>query len=274
VTGTAAQAPPVGQASTAEVAPPPVAPVPTGSQAVAPTGPKIVRNATVSVKLGKGRFTAAFDQVASIAAANGGYVTDSTTATTGNKAKARSGTLTVRVPADHFDATRQALGQLGTVEQETLRGEDVSGQLVDYDARLRSLSAQEDALNGLLAKASSVGEVLQVQNSLFSVRQQIEQLQAQRTELDQQASLATIQVTVYEPGAELVPTPEPKPATGLAPSLVRARDGAVAVLGGMVVVLGWIAPLAALGLLGWAGLRLRRRVGRKPSPAPTAPAAG
>jgi hypothetical protein len=265
---------PAAQSSKAEVAPAPAPgqPLPTGSQTVAPTGPKIVRNATLSVQLGKGRFTAAFDRVASIAAANGGYVTDSSTATTSDKSKARSGTLTVRVPADRFDAMRQALGQLGTVEQETLRGEDVSGQLVDYDARIRSLSAQEDALNGLLAKATSVGDVLQVQNSLFSVRQQIEQLQAQRTDLDQQASLATIQVTLYEPGAELVPTPEPKPATGLGHSLVRARDGAVAVLGGMVVVLGWLAPLAALGLLGWAGLRLRRRVGRKAGGAPAAPA--
>lgn len=253
----------------------PVSPVPpgAGSQTVAPTGPKIVRNAAVSLKVGKGRFTTAFDRVASIAAANGGYVTDSTTATTGDRTAARSGSLTVRVPVEHFDDTRHALGQLGSVEQESLRGEDVSGQLVDYDARLRSLSAQETALTTLLGKAVNVGDVLQVQSSLFNVRQQIEQLQAQRTELDQSASLATIQVSLYEPGAEPVPVPEPKPVTGLAHSLVRARDGAFAVLGGTVVVLGWLAPLALLGLLGWGGYRLRRRAARKAGPAaPPAPA--
>jgi len=255
---------------------PQIAPVPpggTGTSTVAPSGPKIVRNADIAVRVGKGRFGPAFDRVASIAAANGGYVTSSTTSTGGGSGRstpARSGELTVRVPSDRFDDTRRALGQLGTVEQESLRGEDVSGQLVDQDARLRSLQAQEDSLRTLLGKATGVSDVLQVQNALFAVRQQIEQLQAQQTQLDQAATLATIQVSVYEPGASPIGQPEPLPATGLAHDLGRARDGAVAVVGGMIVVLGWLVPVAVVGGLVWGGLRLRRRAGGpgRPSPVP------
>jgi hypothetical protein len=256
--------------ATAPGAAQPLPPTGTGTGTVGPTGPKIVRNGDLSVRVGKGRFGAAFDQVATIAEANGGYVTSSTTST--GSSRARSGQLTVRVPFDRFDATRQALGRLGTVEQESLRGEDVSGQLVDYDARLRSLQAQEDALQALLGKAANVGEVMQVQNSLFSVRQQTEQLQAQRAQLDQSATLATIQVSLYEPGASPVEQPEPVAATGLARSLERARDGVVAVVGGMIVVLGWLVPVAVLAGLVWLGARLRRRSGRT-APAPAAAAA-
>jgi hypothetical protein len=237
---------------------------PTGTEAVGPSGPKIVRNGDISVRVGKGRFGVAFGQVATIAEANGGYVTSSTT-TTGTS-RPRAGQLTVRVPSDRFDDTRQALGRLGTVEQESLRGEDVSGQLVDYDARLRSLQAQEDSLQALLGKAANVGEVMQVQNALFSVRQQIEELQAQRTQLDQSATLATIEVSLYEPGASLVAQPEPLPATGLARSLERAKDGVVAVVGGMIVVLGWLVPVAVLAGLVWLVTRLRRRAGRRTEP--------
>jgi hypothetical protein len=210
----------------------------------------------------RNRFGGAFDRVSTIAATNGGYVTASSTFGSGKDGRARAGQLTVRVSAERFDDVRRALGQLGTVEQESLRGEDVGGQLVDTDARLRSLQAQEDSLRTLVGKATNVGEVVQVQNALFDVRQQIEQLQAQRAQLDQAAALATIQLSLYEPGAQVTPDPRPEPATGLAHSLVRARDGAVAVVGGMVVVLGWLAPLAALGLLLWGGLRLRRRGSR------------
>lgn len=248
-----------------------IAPPVPGQSVVAPTGPRIVRTAEVSVKVGKDGFQAAFDRVTAIATMNGGYVTASSTASdasgasgTGSKkpARPRAGQLTLRTPAGTFDDVRRAVGQLGMVEQESSQGEDVSGQLVDYDARLRSLQAQEDSLRTLLGKAANVGEVLQVQNSLFSVRQQIEQLSAQRQQLDQVASLATLQVSLYEPGAALAPNPEPLPAKGLAHSFQRAVDGTVEVVGGMVVVVGWLTPIAVLAGLAWGGYRLRKRPGK------------
>jgi hypothetical protein len=276
-----APAPPRAAASTGEAATstPPVAngqspanrSLPASPGKVDPAAPKIVRTGDLSVRVGKGRFTAAFDRVASVASANGGFVVSSTMLTQGEEVgkegrRPQAGEIVLRVPADRFDATRQALGELGTVERSSLRGEDVSGQLVDYEARLRSLSAQEDALRTLMAKAGGVAEVLQVQNSLFEVRQQIEQLQAQRDELSQAAALSTLHVSLFEPGA--APVPEPRPAGDLARSLERARDGALAVVGGMVVVLGWLAPLAALALLGWGLSRLRQRRARPSAPAP------
>jgi len=53
----------------------------------------------------------------------------------------------------------------------------------------------------------------------------------------------------------------------LARSFEQAVDGMLAVVGGMIVVIGYLVPIAALGLLGWAGARILRR-----RPAPQAPA--
>ena len=136
-----------------------------------------MRTGELRVNVGKNGFDGAFDRVASIAAAHGGFVASSSTSSVD---KAKAGELTVRIPSDRFDAARRDLAALGKVEYQALRGEDVSGQLVDYDARLKSLTAQEEALRGLLTRATAVGEVLEVQNSLFNVRQQIEQLTAQK----------------------------------------------------------------------------------------------
>ena len=61
------------------------------------------------------------------------------------------------MPADRFDSVRQSLSGLGEVESQSIRGEDVSGQLVDYEARLKSLQAQEEALRVLLAAAKGAG---------------------------------------------------------------------------------------------------------------------
>ena len=232
-----------------------------------PGADRVVRTAELRVEVAKGTFQGAFDRVASIAAAHGGFVASSSTFSSkvGGEAgdrSVRSGELVVRVPADRFDAARQALSGLGKVAGQSIRGEDVSGQLVDYEARLRSLTAQEEALRTLLGRAGSVGEVLQVQSSLFGVRQQIEQLSAQRADLDQRATTSTISVSLFEPGAGVVPEPGPQPATGLAGSWQRAVDGAAAVVGGMIVVVGWVSPLAVLGLLAGLGVRLARRTRR------------
>ena len=244
-----------------------IAPVPPdggGTTAVVPGSPKVVRTADVRVKVAKGGFNAAFDRVASVAAANGGFVSSSTTATNDD---ARSGMLTVRVPADRFDSVRLALGELGDIESQAIRGDDVSGQLVDYEARLRSLQAQEESLLVLVGRATAVGEVLQVQSTLFSVRQQIEQLKAQKANLEQSVSLATLQVSLFEPGAAGVVRPvDDEPS--LARSFEEAVDGMVSVVGGMIVVVGYLIPIGVLGVVVWgAGRVLRRR------PIPQAPAA-
>ncbi len=243
-----------------------IAPVPPnggGTSPVVPGAPRVVRTADLQVKVSKGGFPAAFDRVASLAGANGGFVTSSSTASVD---EARSGELTVRVPADRFDTVRQALSALGEVESQSIRGEDVSGQLVDYDARLKSLEAQEEALRTLLGRANDVGDVLQVQSSLFGVRQQIEQLKAQKANLEQATSLATIQVSLFEPGAPALHRPADD--RSLARAFERAVDGMVAVVGGMIVVVGYLVPVAVLGLLLWGGLKIFRR-----RPVPQAPAA-
>ncbi len=246
-----------------------IGPVPPdgGTATPVPGSPRIVRTGELRVNVGKGGFDTAFDRVASIAAAQGGFVAASSTSSVG---KARAGELTVRVPADRFDAARRDLGALGKVEYQALRGEDVSGQLVDYGARLTSLTAQEDALRGLLGRATAVGEVLQVQNSLFEVRQQIEQLTAQKQNLEQAASLSTIQVSVFEPGAGFEPRPVDDDE-GLANAFERSVDGAVAVVAGMIVLVGWIVPVAVLGLVVWGASRLFRRRSRSAGPTPTGP---
>lgn len=225
---------------------------------VAPNGPRVVKTAELRVKVKRDGFTNAFDEVASIAARHGGFVADSSTSI---RDDAASGRVTVRVPVAAFDAARRELRALGSVEGESLRGEDVSAQLVDLDARIRSLQAQEEALRALLGKANTVGEVIQVQDHLFQTRTQIEQLQAQRAHLDDAAALATLSVSLFEPGAASRNS-NPEPTSGLAHDLDRAVDAAVAVVGGMLITIGAVTPLTVLALVAWLlsrGVRRRRQ---------------
>jgi hypothetical protein len=252
------------------------------TQVPADDGAKIVKTADLTVSIAKGKFTGAFAEASRIATANGGFVVSSSTSTTGfpgnpvplgdtsaqqtppSDSRARAGQLTIRVPAEKFDATRAALAGLGDVDNETINGQDVSSQLVDLGARITSLKAEEQAFQTLLGKATAIGDVLQIQDQLFNVRTQIEELQAQQASLDDQATFSTITISMYEPGVAFTPAPETEPSI-LSKAWDDATGGALNVLGGMVVILGYAVPLALLALIGWgvwgitAPWRRRRR---------------
>jgi hypothetical protein len=217
---------------------------------------KIVKTADLTIEVRKDGFHEAFDKAASVAAGHGGFVVSSTSVA--DKDQPASGRVVLRVPAAAFDAVRSELGGLGKVKQEQLSGQDVTGEVVDLDARIRSLQAQEDALRTLMAKATTIGDTINVQQQLTQVRQQIEQLSGQRANLEDAADLSTISLSLAEVGAA-APEPNPHPQARLARSWSLAVQGAGMVAGGTLIVVGWLLPLAVLALIGWGAWSLRRR---------------
>lgn len=238
------------------------APAP-ATDAVVPNGAKVIKTASIGIRVEADSIGTAVAAVSRVAGQTGGFV--EATARSGADDEDANAELTLRVPVAQFDAALESLRRVGTVEFEELAGDEVTDQIVDFDARIRSLQAQEEALRALLSKAQGVGQILEVQNHVFNVRTQIEQLQAQRDQLDRQASLATLHVSLFEPGAAVAEERDAK--TGLARSVELAVDGAVAVVGGSIVALGYGMPVAVIALLVWlVVLTVRRRTTSTVSP--------
>ncbi|MDP1795627.1 MAG: DUF4349 domain-containing protein [Acidimicrobiales bacterium] len=220
----------------------------------APSGPRIVKTASLTVSVDKGNLVReATAKANTIAERHGGYVS-ATEVESGDDA---SSNLTLRVPAAAYEVALGELRGLGEVSNESLGGNDVTATLVDLDARLRSLRAQEGALNALMAKAASVGETLQVAQAVADVRMQIEQLAGQQKALADQADFATITLRVVGPGGAINPTPSPDPV--LVKAFDRAAGAALEVLAGVIVVAGVALPTGLLAALGYAVVRMYRR---------------
>lgn len=228
------------------------APAQTAGVGSLPTGlgaPKVVKTATLGVEVKKGTFGNAFSEAASIAAANGGFVSSSTS-------RMATGTLVVRVPAEKFDETRRQLGGLGKITEEQIEGVDMSGALADIGARLVNLTTQEQAIRLIMDKAKTIGETIQVQEQLTQVREQIERLTAEQARLNDAVALSTLTVSVSEPGlATGNENDEPSP---LADSLAKAFHGAQVVIGGLIVSLGYLLPLALVAGFVWLVTSRRR----------------
>src|SRR3954447_642353 len=148
--------------------------------AVPAEAPKIVRTGSMALNLDHGGLSHAFDEVSGVATVNGGFVSDSA-ASSGDNPTAH---LPLRIPSANFDSAVAAIDKLGKVTSKQVKGEDVSSHLVALGARIQSLQAEEAAYRTLVGQAKVVNDVLTVQNQLFSVRQQIEQLTAQQASLD------------------------------------------------------------------------------------------
>ena len=184
----------------------------------------------------------------------GGYVGGSQAGTAEDAA-----TLSLRVPAARFDdALEQLHGMDGEVTAEATREQDVTGSVVDLEARIRNLEASEIPYRALLERASDIEDILTIQARLDQVRGEIEQLQAQLDQLSEQASLATLTVTVVPAAAPVEEQAAAWDPGAIFDSAVAALVGlgqAVAAAGIWLVILG--LPLAVvLGILVWIGLRL------------------
>jgi hypothetical protein len=142
---------------------------------------------------------AAFAKAAhAVSEARAEYVQDSSLTGEGKNARA---TLTLRIAADRLGAAMNDLRALGTVKTENTTGEDVTSQAVDLDARLRNEQRVEAELLALLEKRSDapLKEILELRQSLSSVRESIERLSGQRQHLGRLVSLATVLVIIRAP---------------------------------------------------------------------------
>ncbi len=113
-----------------------------------------------------------------------------------------------RVPQQNLDATLDALAGIGSMRSRSISTEDVSGQLVDLQARLSNSRKSEEALKEIMSRSGDIADVLEVSRELSNVRQSIEQMTAAQKSLQTQVRYSTISLTM-ESAIALSPT---KPA--------------------------------------------------------------
>ena len=225
-------------------------------QAVTPLAPQIIRTGDVRLRVGAGKLTRAFEDVSGLATGHGGFVASSDLSPGGPDP---SGQLVLRVANAQVGAVLAGLHHLGTVTAESIQGTDATGQVVDLAAQLTTLRSEEVAVRTLLGRAQNIGDILTIQNQLFSLQTQVQQLTGQQRTLADQVTYATISV-------ELTTATTPAAPSGtLARAWALAGHHVVAVARGLLLAAGWAAPLVVLGgIAGGSWWVLRRR--RHPDP--------
>ncbi len=154
---------------------------------------KVVRNGSLSLLVEKAEEAA--EEIRNIADSVDGYVSHSRIYEASEGVK--SGTITIRVPADRFDQTVQEIKKLALkVENEQESARDVTEEFVDLEARVNNLRAEEAQYLELMERADSVEEILKITSRLSSVRSQIERIEGRLKYLSDQVEMSSIQVSL------------------------------------------------------------------------------
>jgi hypothetical protein len=209
--------------------------------------------------------------------AMGGYVGASQTENVNDQPYA---TITYRIPAerweDALDLLRGLNGLTSKVVSEQTAAVEVTGQVIDLEARIRNLRASETALQKIAGSATRISDVLEVEQQLTSVRGQIEQLSAALADLQDRAGFATLTATYSVPivavdvaAKDWQPRTVVDEATASLVNILQALTTA-----GIWFAIVWLPLLLVVGVLVaigvWVGRRLgligRRRSGDVPLP--------
>ena len=230
------------------------APVTTGGTAarLPRIGPSVIKTATIDVALPDDELTDGINDAISIAGRYGGFVLSSQLGRAN-----KGGVLTMRVPAERFEAALTDLEGLGKVRSERIAGEDVGQEFVDLEARLRNWESQEAVLLKLMDEATSVTDTIRVQSELSRVQLEVEQIRGRLRFLRDQTAYGTIT-------AAFVPASAPAPSTPgrFARAWERALNLMEGLVEGTIVATGVLIPLALIALVLYAIFRqVRPRVG-------------
>ncbi|MER7330289.1 MULTISPECIES: DUF4349 domain-containing protein [unclassified Micromonospora] len=181
--------------------------------------------------------------------------------------------LELRVPAAKFYGVVDELAKLGRQDRREIDTEDVTEQVVDLDARITTQRARVESARRLLARATTISDLVSLENELSRREADLASLEAKKERLTDLTSLSTITVSLVGPDAT---TADEETEIGF---LVGLKGGWEVFLTSMTIlltvlgaVLPWLlvfgVPLAVLLVM----LRRRRRANPPPAP-PAGPAA-
>ncbi len=180
-------------------------------------GTKIIRTVTITIT------TTDFDAVRAAIDRTlrdvSGFVGEIRSSSAQNAARSLHATL--RVPAARLDDAVRSLRTLGSVTGEVQSGDDVTERVVDIEARLANGRNTEKRLGEVLRnRTGDVSDVLAVEREIARVREEIERLDGERTNLERRVAYATVTLEVTESRQATLDT-------GPVPLSTRLRNAAV-----------------------------------------------
>lgn len=182
---------------------------PTSKTDSADSDRKVIYSATLSIETLK--YSESISTLEKMIEEYIGYIQDSTVET-GNEYQSsgstRTATYVIRIPSQKLKLFLSKAGNIGNVIVSSSKGEDVTDQYYDTEARIKALTIQEERLLELLKKATTLKDIIDLEDRLSNLRYEIEQLTGTLNHLHSLVDMSTVTLEIKEVKSITAPTPE------------------------------------------------------------------
>ena len=210
---------------------------------------KLIYTAQMSLEVAE--VPASVDRLKALAAAKGGYFSSSTFSTQYNDR--RTATVVIRVPAKEFESLLTGVKEIGKVTSANTKGEDVTAEYVDLQARKATYQNQIAQYNEIMKKSEKIEDIINVQEQIDRVQTDLDRLEGRMRYLNSRIDLSTITVNLAEK----------EPVGGdtghsFARTLNEGISGLVRMIDLFIVALFVLLPLIIIGTAGYGVYRWRQ----------------
>lgn len=115
-----------------------------------------------------------------------------------NQYTTKNASLVVRIPSVSLDEFVETVGEVSNITNKNSRVEDITLQYVDIKSHRDALQIQYDRLVELLENASSIEDIIAIEERLSNVRYQIESMESQIRTYDNLIDYSTVTIQIQE----------------------------------------------------------------------------
>ncbi|MBO4414846.1 MAG: DUF4349 domain-containing protein [Lachnospiraceae bacterium] len=125
-----------------------------------------------------------------------------------NRSYNRSASYTIRIPNDLVDQFVSNAGNIGNITSNSTSTEDITLGYLDVESRAKALEIQQERLLALLEEASSVDEIISLEDRISQVTYELEARKSTLRNYDNLVSYSTVTITLNEVARITEPVPE------------------------------------------------------------------
>ena len=178
--------------------------------------------------------------------------------------------LVIRVPSSSFAVTMLSLEKAAELRQSQVSSEDVTTQVIDTDVRVRAQEGSLRRVEQLLARASSLKDIIWIESQLTRRQSELDSLKSQQAWLSDQTSDSTITIDIERKAEKKTEKKKDSDDAGFLTGLKGGMKALGQFTSAMATIVGALLPfaivLAIFGLPVW--LLVRRSARRRPAKQP------
>ena len=155
---------------------------------------KLIR--TVDMSISTRDFDEDYQKIIASLKEHGGYIESSTI--NSKTSYRRQANLYLRVPQEKLDKFLEDIGGLGRQLSFSESAEDVSEKYADTETRLTTQQEKMKRLQQMLSKATSIEELIIIENSIADTQYQIDRLSGSLKGMDSRVNYSTVNISLIE----------------------------------------------------------------------------